>query len=53
MEKTILIVEDDSNIRELLSLYLEQEGYHIEMAQDGADGLRPLSGYTPIWCCWI
>ncbi len=40
MGKTILIVEDDANIRELLHLYLEQEGYHIEVAQDGAEGLR-------------
>ena len=40
MEKTILIVEDDANIRELLHLYLEQEGYRIESAQDGAEGLR-------------
>ena len=40
MEKTILIVEDDANIRELLHLYLEQEGYHIESAQDGVEGLR-------------
>lgn len=40
MEKTILIVEDDAHIRELLQLYLSQEGYHIETAQDGADGLR-------------
>ncbi len=40
MEKTILIVEDDSNIRELLQLYLAQEGYQIETAQDGAEGLR-------------
>ena len=47
MEKTILIVEDDSNIRELLSLYLEQEGYHIETAQDGADGLRNLKRTHP------
>ena len=47
MEKTILIVEDDSNIRELLSLYLEQEGYHIETAQDGADGLRAFKRVHP------
>ena len=40
MPKTILIVEDDSNIRELLRLYLTQEGYTVETAQDGAEGLR-------------
>lgn len=47
MEKTILIVEDDANIRELLHLYLEQEGYHIETAQDGADGLRMFKRVHP------
>ncbi len=47
MEKTILIVEDDSNIRELLGLYLEQEGYHIETAQDGAEGLRAYKRVHP------
>ena len=40
MPKTILIVEDDSNIRELLRLYLTQEGYAVETTQDGAEGLR-------------
>ena len=47
MEKTILIVEDDANIRELLHLYLTQEGYHIETAQDGADGLRMFKRIHP------
>ncbi len=47
MEKTILIVEDDSNIRELLHLYLEQEGYRIEVAQDGAEGLRTYKRVHP------
>ncbi len=47
MEKTILIVEDDANIRELLHLYLTQEGYHIETAQDGADGLRMFKRVHP------
>ena len=30
MAKTLLIIEDDGNIRELLRLYLEQEGYTVE-----------------------
>ncbi|MBQ4578822.1 MAG: response regulator transcription factor [Clostridia bacterium] len=47
MEKTILIVEDDVNIRELLQLYLAQEGYRIETAQDGADGLRTFKRVHP------
>jgi len=47
MEKTILIVEDDVNIRELLQLYLAQEGYRIETAQDGADGLRAFKRVHP------
>ncbi len=47
MEKTILIVEDDSNIRELLHLYLEQEGYQIEVAQDGNEGLRAYKRVHP------
>ena len=47
MEKTILIVEDDVNIRERLSLYLGQEGYVIETAQDGAEGLRAFKRCHP------
>ena len=47
MEKTILIVEDDVNIRELLSLYLGQDGYVIETAQDGAEGLRAFKRCHP------
>ena len=29
MGKTVLIVEDDNNIAELLRLYLEKEGYEL------------------------
>ena len=39
MAKKILIVEDDENIRELLRLYLEREGYEISEAENGAVGL--------------
>ncbi|MBR4875882.1 MAG: response regulator transcription factor [Clostridia bacterium] len=47
MQKTILIIEDDSNIRELLRLYLSQEGYKIETAQDGLEGLRAFRAHEP------
>ena len=47
MAKTLLIIEDDSNIRELLRLYLEQEGYAIESAADGAEGLRAFKRIHP------
>lgn len=40
MAKRILIVEDDANIRELLRLYLEREGYEIFEAENGAVGLE-------------
>ena len=47
MSKTILVVEDESNIRELLRLYLEQEGFAVETAQDGQEGLRAFKRIHP------
>ena len=47
MPKTILVIEDDGNIRELLRLYLEQEGYAVETAQDGLEGLRVFKRQHP------
>ena len=39
MANTVLIVEDDVHIRELLKLYLEKEGYGVFTAADGREGL--------------
>ncbi len=36
----ILVVDDDSNICELLRLYLEKEGYDVTTANNGADAVR-------------
>ena len=47
MPKTVLIVEDESNIRELLRMYLEQEGYAVETAQNGSEGLRVFKRVHP------
>ncbi len=39
MAKTILIVEDDKNIADLLRLYLEKEGYQTAIGSDGNQGI--------------
>ena len=38
MARKVLIVEDESNIAELINLYLEKEGYETMVAQDGGKG---------------
>ena len=42
MAKTVLIVEDDDDIRESLIELLEEEGYVVEGVRDGAEALRNL-----------
>jgi DNA-binding response OmpR family regulator len=39
-KKTILLVEDDTNIRELYAMALVKAGLHIIMAEQGEQGLR-------------
>ena len=38
MAVSVLIVEDDQHIRELLQMYLEKEGYRVSTAADGGKG---------------
>ena len=45
--KKILIVEDDDNIRELLRLYLEREGYQVSEAENSAAGLSKWKAEDP------
>lgn len=40
MSKTILIVDDEKEIRELLRLYIEKDGYSVIQAENGAEALR-------------
>lgn len=42
MSKRILIVEDDTSIRELLVELLESEGYFVSSAVNGLEGLKQL-----------
>lgn len=46
-EKKILIVEDDKNIRNLMSITLKKHGYQTINAQNGFEALTILDGMTP------
>ena len=47
MPKKILIVEDEANIRELLRLYLEREGYTVIEAENGVEGIKMWKSEKP------
>lgn len=43
----MLIVEDDLNICELISLYAKKEGFDVEVSNDGADALKKYDVFKP------
>jgi len=47
MSTTILVIDDDVNICEMLRVYLENEGYEVKTANDGAEGLNFFKIYEP------
>ena len=47
MAISVLIVEDDRNIAELLQMYLEKEGYAVTTAFDGGQGLAKFRAISP------
>ena len=46
-QQTILIVEDDADLRRVWRLALQLEGYNIEEAGDGIGALRHLDNHPP------
>lgn len=47
MNKKIFVIDDDENIRELISLYLVKEGYVVEQYESGEKGVQALKTSTP------
>ncbi|MBQ2734191.1 MAG: response regulator transcription factor [Clostridia bacterium] len=43
----ILVVDDDSNISDLLKMYFENEGYDVKLASDGVEGLNYFKIFEP------
>jgi DNA-binding response OmpR family regulator len=46
-QKKILIADDNENIREALTSILEDEGYALWIAKDGAEALRKVREISP------
>ncbi len=46
-QKKILIADDNENIREALTYLLEDEGYNLSLAKDGAETLRKVREVHP------
>ena len=47
MKKKILVVDDDSNIAELLRFYLEKEDYEVTVKSNGKDAVKAFSEISP------
>jgi twitching motility two-component system response regulator PilG len=47
MNKKILIADDNENIREALTYLLEDEGYTLTLAKDGAETLKKVKEVHP------
>jgi len=52
IKKRLLIIDDEANMRHMLSTVLKKAGYHVETAADGAEGLDMIqqSQYDFILC---
>ncbi len=45
--KRILVVDDDKTLRDVLTEYLQKEGYQVEDANSGAEGLKRFNSNPP------
>ena len=49
----ILVVDDEAEIRNLIREILEDEGFEVATAENGAGARRCWNSSGPGWCCWI
>jgi two-component system alkaline phosphatase synthesis response regulator PhoP len=46
-KKRILVVDDEPDYAEMVKKYLEKEGFEVEIAYDGAEGLEKVKANPP------
>ena len=47
MAKKVLVIDDEKNLRMLLTLLLEAHGYEVATAEDGEVGIEKINQYLP------
>jgi phosphate regulon transcriptional regulator PhoB len=47
MATSVLVVEDERDIRDLLAFHLEREGFQVRLARTGTEGLHRVKAATP------
>lgn len=47
MDNKILVVDDEKAIADIIKFNLEKEGYYVETAYDGEEGVQAVSRFTP------
>jgi DNA-binding response OmpR family regulator len=47
LQKTVLVIDDDADIRNVLRYVLEDEGYLVREAADGIAGLASVEAFRP------
>lgn len=43
----VMIVDDENDLRDMINLMFQKEGYDTEMAQDGVDFLEKIDNFQP------
>ena len=47
MPQTVMLVDDDPQLRHVVSMFFELEGYNVVQAKDGREAISLLSEYVP------
>ena len=53
MTATVLLVEDERKLRELVRSYLERAGFTVLSTGSGAEAISMAGWLARIWLCWI
>ncbi len=52
-QSTVLIVDDDPSVREILAALLQNQGYHLVLAANGAEALEQAASSGQMSSCSI